>query len=230
MAGELDRGLAAAEESVAMADDLGTPRVIRMARGVLVDAHWRRGDIEKALAQHRLSLAIGPVDPWRNVTDLARMAALLIAAGKAERGVRLAGALEVNCERFGFHMRTVAASVGDLVGPTLDQGTRAVGTRAASLRAAGRRMSLEDAVAFAREDPEAAPKDVPISPREVEVARLVRQGLTDPQIAKRLFISKRTAEGHVESLRNKLGVGSRAEVAAWVAENLPIEQAAAERR
>src|SRR5215470_13776319 len=88
MAGELDRGLAAAEESVAMADDLGTPRVIRMARGVLVDAHWRRGDIERALAQHRLNLAIGPVDPWRNVTDLARMAALLIAAGKAERGVR----------------------------------------------------------------------------------------------------------------------------------------------
>ena len=91
-------------------------------------------------------------------------------------------------------------------------------------------MSLEDAIAFAREDPQAPLPDVRISPREVEVARLVRQGLTDPQIAKRLFISKRTAEGHVESLRNKLGVGSRAEVAAWVAENLPTEQPAAERR
>jgi predicted ATPase/DNA-binding CsgD family transcriptional regulator len=230
MAGELERGLAAAEESVAMADDLGTPRVIRMARGVLVDAHWRRGDLEKALTLHRLNLAIGPVDPWRNVTDLARMAALLIAAGKPERGVRLAGAVEVNCERFGFDVRTAAASVGDLVAPTLEQGTRAVDRRTASLRAAGRRMSLEDAVAFAREDPQAAPQDVPISPREVEVARLVRQGLTDPQIAKRLFISKRTAEGHVESLRNKLGVGSRAEVAAWVAENLPTEQPAADSR
>lgn len=230
MAGELDSGLAAAEESVAMAEDLGNPRVMRMARGVLVDAHWCRGDLERALALHRLNFAIGPVDPWRNVADLARMAALLIASGKAERGVRLAGALAVNCERFGFDVHTAAASVGDVVGSTLEQGTRAVGARAASLRAAGRRMSLEDAVAFAREDPQAAPQDVRISPREVEVARLVRQGLTDPQIAKRLFISKRTAEGHVESLRNKLGVGSRAEVAAWVAENLPIEQPAAERR
>ena len=230
MAGELERGLVAAEESVAMANDLGSARVIRMTRGVLVDAHWRRGDLEKALTLQRLNLAIGPVDPWRNVTDLARMAALLIASGKTERGVRLAGALEVNCERFGFDVRTAVASVGDQVGATLEQGIRTVGPRAASLRVAGRRMSLEDAIAFAREDPQAPLPDVRISPREVEVARLVRQGLTDPQIAKRLFISKRTAEGHVESLRNKLGVGSRAEVAAWVAENLPTEQPAAERR
>ena len=61
------------------------------------------------------------------------------------------------------------------------------------------------------------------------MARLVRQGINDPKIARRLFISKRTAEGHVESLRNKLGVGSCADVAAWVAENLPTEQPAAER-
>ena len=230
MAGELDRGLAAAEESVALADDLGNPRNIRMARGVLVDAHWHRGDLEKALALHRLNFAIGPVDPWRHVADLARMAALLIASGKAERGVRLTAAVEVNCERFGFDMHTVAASIGEMVGSMLEQGTQVVGRRAASLRAAGRRMSLEDAVAFAREDPQTPPQDVRISPREDEVARLVRQGLTDPQIAKRLFISKRTAEGHVESLRNKLGVGSRAEIAAWVAENLPTEQPAAERR
>jgi predicted ATPase/DNA-binding CsgD family transcriptional regulator len=229
-AGKLDHGLAAAEESVAMADDLGNSRVIRMARGVLVDAHWRRGDVEQALALHRLNLAIRPVDPLRDVVDLARMAALLIASGNADRGVRLAGALEVNCERFGFDMRTAAATVAGEVGSTLEQGIRAVGPRAASLRVAGRRMSLEDAIVFAREDPQAPLPDVRISPREVEVARLVRQGLTDPQIAKRLFISKRTAEGHVESLRNKLGVGSRAEVAAWVAENLPTEQPAAERR
>ncbi len=230
MAGELDRGLAAANESVAMADDLGIPRVTRMARGVLVDAHWYRGDLEKALTLLRDNFGIGPVDPWRDVTDLARMAALLITTGKAERGIRLAGALDANCERLGFDMRTVAASVGDVVKLTLEQGTRGMGHRAASLRAAGRRMSLEEAVAFARGDPEGEPLDVRLSPREVEVARLVRQGLTDPLIAKRLFISKRTAEGHVDSLRNKLGVGSRAEVAAWVAENLPSEQPAAEGR
>ena len=82
-------------------------------------------------------------------------------------------------------------------------------------------MALERAVDFALEDPQASASGVRLTGREAEVARLVRQGLTDSQIARRLVISRRTAEGHVESLRNKLGVGSRAEVAAWVVEHLP---------
>ena len=38
--------------------------------------------------------------------------------------------------------------------------------------------------------------------------------------AGKLFIPPRTAESHVASLRNKLGVSTRAEVAAWVADNM----------
>lgn len=52
--------------------------------------------------------------------------------------------------------------------------------------------------------------------REREVAALVAEGLTNRQIAKRLFISERTAEHHVEQIRSKLGFHSRAQVAAWV--------------
>jgi DNA-binding CsgD family transcriptional regulator len=52
--------------------------------------------------------------------------------------------------------------------------------------------------------------------REREVASLVAQGLTNREIATRLFISERTAESHVEQLRSKLGVRSRSQVAAWV--------------
>lgn len=52
--------------------------------------------------------------------------------------------------------------------------------------------------------------------REREVANLVAQGLTNREIASRLFISERTAESHVEQLRSKLGVRSRTQVAAWV--------------
>jgi non-specific serine/threonine protein kinase len=51
--------------------------------------------------------------------------------------------------------------------------------------------------------------------RQWEVAELVARGLTDRQIATRLVISPRTAESHVEQLRTRLGVRSRAEVAAW---------------
>ena len=52
----------------------------------------------------------------------------------------------------------------------------------------------------------------------MEVARLVAEGLTNRQIAERLYISERTAEYHVEQTRNKLGFHSRAEIAHWVTE------------
>jgi DNA-binding CsgD family transcriptional regulator/sugar lactone lactonase YvrE len=58
-----------------------------------------------------------------------------------------------------------------------------------------------------------------LSRREREVAALVAEGLSNREIGERLFISERTAEGHVEQIRNKLGFKSRAQIAAWVASN-----------
>ena len=53
--------------------------------------------------------------------------------------------------------------------------------------------------------------------REAEVARLIADGLTNKQIGTRLFISERTVDSHVRSILNKLGVSSRAQIAAWMA-------------
>jgi predicted ATPase/DNA-binding CsgD family transcriptional regulator len=58
---------------------------------------------------------------------------------------------------------------------------------------------------------------IELSRREREVAMLVAEGLTNRQVADRLFIAERTAEGHVEQIRNKLGFTSRSQIAAWVA-------------
>jgi predicted ATPase/DNA-binding CsgD family transcriptional regulator len=58
-----------------------------------------------------------------------------------------------------------------------------------------------------------------LSRRQQEVATLVAAGLTNRQIAERLFIAERSAEGHVERIRNKLGVRSRTEVATWAVEH-----------
>src|SRR6202011_6386451 len=57
--------------------------------------------------------------------------------------------------------------------------------------------------------------------REREVAILVAQGLTNREIATRLFISERTAESHVEQIRGKLGFHTRTQIAGWVAAGLP---------
>jgi DNA-binding CsgD family transcriptional regulator len=51
--------------------------------------------------------------------------------------------------------------------------------------------------------------------RQREVAALVSQGCTNAEIATRLGIDERSAEGHVERIRTRLGVRSRSQVAAW---------------
>jgi DNA-binding CsgD family transcriptional regulator len=57
--------------------------------------------------------------------------------------------------------------------------------------------------------------DGELTAREREVAALVASGLTNGQLADRLFISPKTAAVHVSNILAKLGLSSRAEIAAW---------------
>ena len=54
-----------------------------------------------------------------------------------------------------------------------------------------------------------------LTARQLQVAALVAEGLTNRQIAERLGIQERSAEGHLERIRQRLGVSSRSQVAAW---------------
>ena len=56
-----------------------------------------------------------------------------------------------------------------------------------------------------------------LTSRELEVATLVAEGLTNRQIADRLVISERTAQNHVQHILTKLGFTSRSQIAAWTA-------------
>jgi pimeloyl-ACP methyl ester carboxylesterase/DNA-binding CsgD family transcriptional regulator len=61
-----------------------------------------------------------------------------------------------------------------------------------------------------------------LTKRQGEVADLVSQGLTNRDIAQQLGIDERSAEGHVERIRIRLGVRSRAQIATWwVTSNAP---------
>ena len=55
-----------------------------------------------------------------------------------------------------------------------------------------------------------------LSRRELQVAKLVADGLTNREIAQRLGVSERTSEYHVEQIRNKLGFHSRRDITAWI--------------
>jgi predicted ATPase/class 3 adenylate cyclase/DNA-binding CsgD family transcriptional regulator len=81
----------------------------------------------------------------------------------------------------------------------------------------GSAIDLDAAVAYAVEERLELKSDAGLlSRREVEVAGHVAAGLSNRQIAGKLFIAERTVEGHVERIRNKLGVRSRVGIAGWV--------------
>ncbi|MFC7446522.1 protein kinase domain-containing protein [Rhodococcus daqingensis] len=86
-------------------------------------------------------------------------------------------------------------------------------------RQRGSAMDLASAVSYALgENPPAptSPGSARLTRREQQVAELIAEGLTNKDIAARLVIAQRTAQGHVEHILSKLGFTSRAQVAAWV--------------
>jgi len=50
-------------------------------------------------------------------------------------------------------------------------------------------------------------------------ARLIAGGATNREIAAALFVAERTAKTHIEHILNKLGVGSRAQIAVWLTQH-----------
>jgi DNA-binding NarL/FixJ family response regulator len=89
--------------------------------------------------------------------------------------------------------------------------------------AAGRQLTRATAITLALGEPaepqtagREATAPTPLSARETEIARLVSDGLTNKQIASRLFLSDRTVDSHVSHILTKIGCTSRAQIATWV--------------
>jgi non-specific serine/threonine protein kinase len=69
--------------------------------------------------------------------------------------------------------------------------------------------------------PVPAPPVPALTSRELEIAGLVGEGLSNRQIAERLVISKRTVDAHIEHIYGKLGVSSRVQLASWLRSSQP---------
>lgn len=157
--------------------------------------------------------------------------AWIIAPAEPERAAVLMGAAQNEWDRIGtsIYIRTsIHAQPGlDVRHQAATATARGLLGDAAFERAWSRGRSLEqaDAVALCLERETrsrlvaapAAGKQV-LTRRERQIAELVRQGLSNQEIADALVISRRTAEGHVEHILTKLGFTSRTQVAAWMGE------------
>jgi len=81
----------------------------------------------------------------------------------------------------------------------------------------GTAMSLRQAAEYASgATPERRSNGGPgLTQREMQVASLIAEGLTNTEIAGRLRMAERTADAHVEHIRNKLGLHTRSQIAVW---------------
>jgi DNA-binding NarL/FixJ family response regulator len=96
---------------------------------------------------------------------------------------------------------------------TLEHAVRAVARGESWLSPAVARQVVRRAVG----DPPSpsVPSLTPLTPREIEVLRLLAQGLDNAAIAEALVLTTRTVQNHVSNIYGKLGVTSRTEAALW---------------
>ncbi len=149
--------------------------------------------------------------------SLAAVASLALAQGDAGRALRLAGAAERLAQEVGlrfapWYSRRLAATQREA------QERLQAALEAGAAPVKGERLTIEAALRMASARPEigvAAAPATPLTAREREVAALIARGLTNQQIARELVIARGTVANHVEHIRAKLGVHTRAAVAAW---------------
>jgi DNA-binding NarL/FixJ family response regulator len=80
-------------------------------------------------------------------------------------------------------------------------------------------IATQALLALARGEPLEAGPIEPFTDREVDVLRLLGQGLTNKDIAQTLILSVRTVDAHLRSIFSKLDVHSRTEAALWMAKH-----------
>ncbi|MFD4509700.1 ATP-binding protein [Streptomyces sp. NPDC058457] len=224
--GQADRATAVCERALGLCEAHGEEwvrsyvlRILALAHAVRAD--WRRAEPRAREALRRKREVHDVIGIGLTLDLLARIADGL---GAAERTAVLLGGADrvwsdIDRDRWG------SAALNSARRDCETHARAALGPGAYE-RAYGRggALGLADVVAYALgEEPQPPPRQpelrtapVRLTRRETEVAELVAEGLGNQQIADRLVIARRTAEGHVERILGKLGFSNRSQIAAWV--------------
>ena len=235
-----DDGTAVAhlERAQVIQRELGEKWVLASTLHLLGEVVQRRGEWERAAGLYRESLLLAQA-----VGDKANMAQVLHQIGTLAHAQRqdqpaahlFAAAAAQRTASGGATFYTLA-NAGDRADAIATVRARLGEESFAACWAQGQAMPLEQVVALALQAADVPP--APASPREdsppamllpagfahltrreIEVLRLLAQGLTYAQIADKLVVSHRTVNAHVTSIYAKLGVTSRADATRLAAEH-----------
>jgi predicted ATPase/DNA-binding CsgD family transcriptional regulator len=161
---------------------------------------------------------------WGIASSFEGLALVASTSGRLERAALLRGASTALWQELGNELMPAWVPRRQRCEASARAGLGEAGYQ--SLLEQGLTLGLDGAVAFALEDKlEAAPRasqpdeehGFQLTARELEVARLVADGLSNPAIAEQLFLTRATVKTHVSHILQKLALDSRVQLAGWVA-------------
>jgi predicted ATPase/DNA-binding CsgD family transcriptional regulator len=172
-------------------------------------------------------------DPVGMACALEALAWLAAREGRPERAAWLLGAAGPLWAQAGSRL-TVAGLLGEFHQDAERAARESLGDkRYAALATAGSRRPLALVIGHAIADTDELRAQEPggmagpasagggLTSREHEIAAAVASGLSNREIAARLYISKRTVDAHVEHIFSKLGISSRVQLTVWLRDRLP---------
>jgi DNA-binding CsgD family transcriptional regulator len=191
---------------------------------LLVRARLGLGDLDAAAAACAQLEAIGAELGTPYICGRARLVAAQTAAARGDHEA----ARRIAEDAVDLLVESAAAYETALARVELARALGALGreeSAAAEARLAreafarlGATLEVERTDAVMRADDEAARRSLgELTPREIEVLRLVAQGLSDAEIAERLVLSQHTVHRHVANVRAKVRLPSRAAAVAYAA-------------
>jgi predicted ATPase/class 3 adenylate cyclase/DNA-binding CsgD family transcriptional regulator len=214
--GRLDQAWEQVDRAIALARKLEAPHVLAEA---LEESAWLAATDDPALAEdlHHQALAVRVERGLRTfyVDSLEALAGLAARAESFQEASRLLAASDAARALMGYPRPVINQPETDATATAV---RAALGDDAFTAAwAEGAALSLDDAVAYATRSRGARARPssgwASLTPTELEVVHLVVEGLTNPQIGARLFMSRATVKTHLSHVYAKLAVANRTELA-----------------